>query len=72
MTELEEGIAKFPDSGDFLLFFEQYLLPNRPCVFSSVFTREWRAREEWRNSDDSPNITFLQENFGNFVLFFYV
>ncbi len=59
-----EGVARFPNSGSFLLFFEHYLLPNRPCVFGECFTEGWRAREEWRNDDDTPNITFLQETFG--------
>lgn len=44
-------------------FFTNFLLENRPCVFQSDITREWRCRREW-NMNGAPNFEILLELFG--------
>ncbi|XP_064396035.1 2-oxoglutarate and iron-dependent oxygenase JMJD4-like isoform X2 [Halichondria panicea] len=68
MMDRADLISRFPDSGNFLTFLEENLLPNRPCVFGESFTRGWKARQEWRNVGDTPNIDFLEEHFGHVVV----
>ena len=44
-------------------FFTEYLLRNKPCVFGSWATNNWRSRAEWvKNSE--PNLEYLVEEFG--------
>ena len=31
----------------YLNFFSNYLVPNRPCVFGSWLTDNWKCRKEW-------------------------
>ena len=69
MMDRADLISRFPDSGNFLTFLEENLLPNRPCVFGESFTRGWKARQEWRNVGDTPNIDFLEEHFGELLQF---
>lgn len=64
MAEQNPELSRFPASGNFLMFLEENLLPNQPCMFRESFTKDWRARQEWRKEDDTPNLEFLRDNFG--------
>lgn len=59
-------ISRFPECETFVTFVEDYLLPNKPCVFGESFTSEWKARQRWRNAEeDIPNLDYLEKEFGN-------
>lgn len=45
-------------------FFREYLEKNTPCVFSSRFTEEWRARRAWVAGDGTPDVDYLVRHFG--------
>ncbi|XP_060064308.1 2-oxoglutarate and iron-dependent oxygenase JMJD4-like [Ylistrum balloti] len=49
-------------------FFQQYLLQNRPCIFSSELTQGWFSRRDWVDkATGKPDLTFLKEQFGDAV-----
>lgn len=65
--EPQEPLASFPRITEPLSydeFFRGVLEKNRPCVFSSSFTQEWLAREEWVTPSNTPNVEFLRDHFG--------
>ncbi|XP_051944481.1 2-oxoglutarate and iron-dependent oxygenase JMJD4 isoform X1 [Hippocampus zosterae] len=45
-------------------FFKMYLLPNHPCVFSKVFTEEWKCRKQWVTEEGKPHFQKLLREFG--------
>ncbi|XP_045625875.2 2-oxoglutarate and iron-dependent oxygenase JMJD4 isoform X2 [Procambarus clarkii] len=45
-------------------FFREFLEKNKPCVFSSSFTEEWRARTDWVTPSAGAHVQYLQEHFG--------
>lgn len=51
------------ESISYEVFFKDYLVQNRLCIFSSELTKKWRSRLEWVR-DAGPNYNFLRENFG--------
>lgn len=63
----QEPLASFPRISEPLSydeFFREFLEKNRPCVFSSSFTQEWLAREDWVTPSNTPNVEFLRNHFG--------
>ncbi|XP_023018445.2 jumonji domain containing 4 [Leptinotarsa decemlineata] len=44
-------------------FFENYMLPNIPCVIKGV-TSKWKSSQLWVK-DDAPNFQYLSEKYGN-------
>ncbi|XP_064112142.1 2-oxoglutarate and iron-dependent oxygenase JMJD4-like isoform X1 [Macrobrachium nipponense] len=46
-------------------FFREFLEKNKPCVFSSEFTREWRARSDWVTPIGIPDVQYFVEQFGD-------
>ena len=44
-------------------FQDLYLNPNKPCVLTEVFTRDWRSRREWVHNG-KPNFEYLSDKFG--------
>ncbi|XP_037778337.1 2-oxoglutarate and iron-dependent oxygenase JMJD4-like [Penaeus monodon] len=64
----QEPLASFPRISEPLSydeFFREFLEKNRPCVFSSSFTQEWLAREDWVTPSNTPNVEFLRNHFGD-------
>ncbi|XP_058686425.1 2-oxoglutarate and iron-dependent oxygenase JMJD4 isoform X2 [Poecile atricapillus] len=51
------------DSFTYSQFFRDYLLPNRPCVFSAEFTKDWSSRKFWVTQDGKPNLERLLQEF---------
>ncbi|KAL4216911.1 JmjC domain-containing protein 4 [Mactra antiquata] len=49
-------------------FFANYLVPNKPCIFSPTLTRNWKSRQEWVSADGAPNFDFLVDEFGDFLI----
>ena len=49
-------------------FFEDYLVPNKPCLFNQKLTENWRSRREWVQFDGAPNFEFLRFHFGVLLL----
>jgi len=45
-------------------FQDLYLSQNRLCIFSPIFTDDWRSRHEWV-MNGKPNLEYLSEQFGN-------
>ena len=52
-------------------FFTKFLVPNRPCVFSSEITRSWRCRREWEG-ESAPNFKNIDELFGGVLIIFVI
>ncbi|KAK1172227.1 2-oxoglutarate and iron-dependent oxygenase JMJD4 isoform X1 [Acipenser oxyrinchus oxyrinchus] len=46
-------------------FFEKYVLPNYPCVFSGRFTEDWNSRKQWVTQEGKPNFQRLLQDFGD-------
>ncbi|XP_070570490.1 2-oxoglutarate and iron-dependent oxygenase JMJD4-like [Ptychodera flava] len=46
-------------------FFMDYMLANKPCMFRSFVTANWKSRAEWVADDGMPNFDFLEEKFGD-------
>ena len=44
-------------------FQDLYLGQNRLCIFSPIFTDDWRSRHEWV-MNGKPNLEYLSEKFG--------
>ena len=44
-------------------FQDLYLDQSRFCIFSQIFTDDWRSRHEWV-TNGKPNLEFLSEQFG--------
>lgn len=45
-------------------FFNEYLVPNKPCLFTSKMTETWRSRKEWVDDFGKPNFTYICHTFG--------
>lgn len=60
---MARAVRRFPESGDYMTFVEEFLLKNEPCVFSEMTTRDWRARQQWQK-DGKPNLEYLDKEFG--------
>ena len=56
-------VERFPESGDYLTFLEEFLLRNQPCVFSETHTRGWKARQRWQTAG-KPELKTLYRDFG--------
>lgn len=58
--------ATFDEIGEveYKLFFENYLLPNMPCMFGPSVTEIWKSRDQWMEND-APNFRHLKSKFGN-------
>ena len=44
-------------------FFQKYLLPNKPCIFSATLTEKWTSRRDWV-CDGAPDLALLRSLFG--------
>ncbi|XP_021569884.1 jmjC domain-containing protein 4 [Carlito syrichta] len=49
-------------------FVRGFLLPNRPCVFSSAFTRAWGCRRRWVTPAGRPDFDYLLQTYGDVVV----
>ncbi|KFV86101.1 JmjC domain-containing protein 4 [Struthio camelus australis] len=49
-------------------FFRDYLIPNRPCIFSAKFTEGWGSRRNWVTWDGKPNFDYLLQKFGEAIV----
>jgi len=58
------SIKRFPESGTFLMFVEEFLLKNEPCIFGESVTMEWKARRLWQGEGGRPDIEYLLKEFG--------
>lgn len=45
-------------------FQKSYLQPNRPCILSAEFTKEWKGSQNWVDEFGMPDFTYLAANFG--------
>ncbi|KAJ8679824.1 hypothetical protein QAD02_015611 [Eretmocerus hayati] len=45
-------------------FFENFLLPNKPCIFDTSVTKDWPCRETW-TLNDAPHFEWLKDHFGD-------
>ena len=57
--ELFETTCSIP----YKVFFQNYLLPNKPCIFSSSLTKNWPCRRDWV-CGGAPNFAVLRTLFG--------
>lgn len=76
-TQIDNGcnneVTSFPrisNSISYEEFFRQFLEKNRPCVLSSSFTEGWPARTDWVTPSSTPDVSYFQEHFGEFVRFY--
>lgn len=46
-------------------FYKEFILRNKPCLFSKLFTNNWLCRKKWVLENDVPNIEFLKEKYGD-------
>nr|XP_004611686.1 unnamed protein product [Sorex araneus] len=58
----EPGALSYAD------FVRRYLLPNRPCVFSSAFTAGWGCRRRWVTPGGTPDWDHLLRTYGDVVV----
>jgi hypothetical protein len=47
-------------------FYEKYLVNNRICLLSKLFTDSWPCRKQWVESE-APNWDNLLENYGKLL-----
>jgi len=50
-------------------FFNNYLIPNIPCIFTNRVTESWKSRKLWRDVNNSPAFEYLRSEFGNYHSF---
>ncbi|XP_077870763.1 2-oxoglutarate and iron-dependent oxygenase JMJD4 isoform X3 [Ictidomys tridecemlineatus] len=60
------GVAfiKEPATFSYADFVKAFLLPNRPCVFSSAFTENWGSRRRWVTPEGKPDFEYLLQKYG--------
>ena len=60
-------VAYLPDEISYLKFFNDYLVPNLPCVFGPWLTADWKCRKEWVTAGprDDVDFTKLKRLFGD-------
>lgn len=49
------------------VFYDRYLLANRPCVLDAQTTHTWKSRRCWVTPDGKPDYEYLKEHFGSAV-----
>lgn len=59
-----ESIDVIKDPCSFEYFLKNYLLLNKPCIFDSWLTKNWKATKEWIIKD-TINYEFLNKEFGS-------
>lgn len=48
------------------VFFQNYLMVNKPCIISREMTTNWKSVQNWVDrKSGKPNFQYLKENFGN-------
>lgn len=47
-------------------FYEDYLVKNRMCLLSKLFTDSWSCRKHWVKNE-APNWDNLLENYGCYI-----
>ncbi|KAM5298801.1 2-oxoglutarate and iron-dependent oxygenase JMJD4 [Ctenodactylus gundi] len=57
-----------PDAFSYADFVKGFLLPNRPCVFSSAFTAGWGSRRRWVTPAGKPDFEYLLRKYGDVVV----
>ncbi|KAM4870726.1 2-oxoglutarate and iron-dependent oxygenase JMJD4 isoform X2 [Urocitellus parryii] len=64
------GVAfiKEPATFSYADFVKAFLLPNRPCVFSSAFTENWGSRRHWVTPEGKPDFEYLLQKYGDVVV----
>ncbi|XP_046304367.1 2-oxoglutarate and iron-dependent oxygenase JMJD4 isoform X2 [Marmota monax] len=64
------GVAfiKEPATFSYADFVKAFLLPNRPCVFSSAFTENWGSRRRWVTPEGKPDFEYLLQKYGDVVV----
>ena len=53
-------------------FFNNYLIPNIPCIFTNRVTESWKSRKLWRDVNNSPAFEYLRSEFGNYHSFTFL
>ncbi|XP_045179491.2 2-oxoglutarate and iron-dependent oxygenase JMJD4-like [Mercenaria mercenaria] len=53
---------------DYNNFFKEYLLANKPCIFTPDVTMQWKSRKDWVMENHTPNYTFLRALFGDAIV----
>ena len=59
-------VEKIPYDITLRQFQDLYLIQNKPCIFSKVFTDDWRSRREWVKNG-KPNLEYLEDKFGKLL-----
>ena len=49
---------------DYISFFRQYILNNKPVILPQSHTAGWRSRREWVGNDGEINFDLLESLFG--------
>ena len=67
MSGVLKNIDYIEDAISYEEFFENYLLKNRPCLFSSMHTSGWKSRKTWV-LNSKPNISLLENVFKDYFV----
>ena len=61
-TSPENDICRIEQELEYSEFFNNFLLRNRPCLFSSKFTAGWASRRDWVSGGErlAPNLAFIE------------
>lgn len=62
-----ESVEPVTDTLSYDEFFTRYLVPNRPCIFTSRTTEKWSCRRQWV-LDGTPDIDALSLLFGDCIV----
>lgn len=60
-------IIPYDENTSWVDLFCDYMLKNLPCILSSEFTNNWRARKYWVSDGNKPNYGYLLEKFGMLI-----
>ena len=60
---LDSEIFRIHQHLEYSDFFCNFLLRNRPCLFSSEFTKNWASRRDWVTGGEgsTPNLNFIEK-----------
>ena len=58
------ALRRVPEGGNCLMFVEEFLLENEPCIFGESVTKNWKARRLWLGKGGRPDFEYLMKEFG--------
>lgn len=58
------ALKRVPEAGTYLMFVEEHLLKNEPCIFGESVTKNWKARRLWLGEGGRPDFDYLLKEFG--------